>query len=181
MRSSLLLLVAVIVLVGCDNQTESEPRATSRPESGLAPPPEPNGTTPAPEVSNDPLGLLRSGWQRSRRETYDRFVIDDAYLCTERIDWQAKGFLPIFSEGYQVPDVSGAWIDVAFIDYGDAETAKSRLTGLADPVAACVDDPIVTTRVESINPSADLGFGSGRRKGRVDYGPVGTGRSCRNP
>ena len=85
-------------------------------------------------------------------------MIDDAYLCTERIDWLAKGFLPLVSDSYRVPGMSGAWIDVAFIDYGDAETAKGRLTGLADPVAACASDPIVRPRIELISPEAAPGF-----------------------
>lgn len=157
MRSSLLLLVAGILAIGCDSPTESQTAPTNRLEAPGTPP-EPHATAQAPEVSNDPLGLLDRGWQRSRRDTFDRYQIIDAYLCTEHIDWQAKGFMPIVSEGYQAPGESDAWVDVTYVDYGDAATATSRLTGLADPVMACENDPIVRAKVETIKPDTAPGF-----------------------
>lgn len=143
------VLGAAVLMTACSGQASSSREPTFRPAPRVSAPWEPRPSVPAPIVSDDPLGLLADGWTRTQRSTYDHYVVDDAFLCQETIDWLAKGFLSFTREVYLVPGTSDGRIEIAYIDYGDGATAARRLSGLADAEAVCEIDesaePVVGT------------------------------------
>lgn len=128
--------VAVAGVVAVSGRNADAPGAASPP---ISPPvrTEPDVIGPdvsIPDVPDDPFGLADRGWQLRDRVVQDAWVVDDAYLCDERLEVEVLRGLPVVQDHY----VRGAsFMTATFVDLGTSDAVAERFAALGDAEAFC--------------------------------------------